>query len=432
VRRTGCSLLSNTIWRPHPEGEATAFFFALLISLTEMTTLMKSNDYNSLFMPTFSRSGAPLISGKGMYLVDADNKKYLDFGAGIAVNALGHSHDEIVGELCEQGSKLLHISNLYISEPAIEIAKLLIKNSFGSRIFLCNSGTEAIEAAIKFARKSAFAISKGKYHILTFNDGFHGRTYGAMSATAQKKFHQGFYPILPGFHYAPFNDISATRAVLAKHKFAAIMLEPLQAEGGVNLASKEFMKFLREWCDNNKALLIFDEIQCGMGRTGKLWCYEHYGIIPDIMTLAKPIGGGLPLGAVICTETIAKAIKPGDHGTTFGGNPLACALGCIMLKTIAKKNFLRQVETNGLYLREKLEALKSKFPVIEEVRGLGLLIGVRISIDPLAVIAKCREHGLLLIKAEHHMARFLPPLIVSKKDIDKAVSIFEKSLNSLK
>jgi acetylornithine/N-succinyldiaminopimelate aminotransferase len=397
-----------------------------------MNTIMKTNDYNSLFMPTFSRSGAPLTSGKGMYLTDAKGKKYLDFGAGIAVNALGHSHASIVKALCTQGSKLLHISNLYISEPAIEIAKLLIKNSFGTRVFLCNSGTEAIEAAIKFARKSASVDDPGKHHILTFFDGFHGRTYGAMSATAQKKFHQGFYPILPGFHYAPFNDIKAAKAILAKHKFAAIMLEPLQAEGGVNLATKEFLKFLREWCDKNKSFLIFDEIQCGMGRTGKLWCHEHYGIIPDIMTLAKPIGGGLPLGAVICTEKIAQAIKPGDHGTTFGGNPLACALGCIMLKTIANTTFLKQVQSSSLYLRKKLEVLQSKHPEIEEIRGLGLLLGVKITADPLAVIAKCRELGLLLIKAEHHIVRFLPPLIVSKKDIDKATSIFEKALKSIK
>ena len=389
---------------------------------------MKTKDYNSLFMPTFSRSGAPLTSGKGMYLTDADGKKYLDFGAGIAVNALGHSHKAIVKELCTQGSRLLHISNLYVSEPAIEIAELLLKNSFGDRIFLCNSGTEAIEAAIKFARKSAAAISADNYHILTFNDGFHGRTYGAMSATAQEKFHQGFYPILPGFHYAPFNDIKATKAILAKHKFAAIMLEPLQAEGGVNLATKEFLKFLRDWCNKNKALLIFDEIQCGMGRTGKLWCYEHYDITPDIMTLAKPIGGGLPLGAVICTEHLAKTINPGDHGTTFGGNPLACALGCIMLKTIAQKSFLKQVQANGLYLRKKLEGLQAKYPLIEEIKGLGLLLGVKISADPLQVIAQCRELGLLLIKAEHHVVRFLPPLIVTKKDIDKAVAIFEKVL----
>jgi predicted acetylornithine/succinylornithine family transaminase len=367
-----------------------------------------------------------------MYLTDTKGKKYLDFGAGIAVSALGHSNAAIVKELCAQGSKLLHVSNLYITEPAIKVAQLLLKHTFGDRVFLCNSGTEAIEAAIKFARKWAALQSPKKHHILTFRDGFHGRTYGAMSATAQEKFHHGFEPILPGFHYAPFNDIKAAKAALAKHEYAAIILEPLQAEGGVNLATPEFITFLRNWCNKNKTLLIFDEIQCGMGRTGKLWCYEHYGITPDIMALAKPIGGGLPLGAVVCVEKIADAIKPGDHGTTFGGNPLACALGCTMLKTISSKSFLASVRSNGLYLKSKLAALMKKHPVLTEIRGTGLLLGVRVNADPLPIIAKCRELGLLLIKAEHHTIRFLPPLIVTKKDIDAAIALFEKALRTTK
>ena len=390
---------------------------------------MKAIDYNAPFMNTFSRKGPPLVRGKGMYLFDAAGKKFLDFGAGIAVNALGHGHPEIVKELKRQGSLLVHTSNLYFTEPQYELARLLQKNSFGGKVFLCNSGTEANEAAIKFARKWAKQVSADKYHVLSFNDSFHGRTYAGMSATAQEKLHVGFEPLCPGFHYAPFNDIEATRAILKKFAFAAIILEPLQAEGGINCADAAFLKFLRDYADAHKIALIYDEIQCGMGRTGTLWNYEQYGITPDIMTLAKPIGGGIPLGAVICKDPIAQVIRPGDHGTTFGGNPLACALGCVVLKTVSAKSFLKQVRDHGAYLQKKLSSLAKKFPVIAEVRGTGLLLGVRLSGDPLPVIAKCRELGLLLIKAEHHTVRFIPPLIVTKKDIDAAVGIFEKALS---
>jgi acetylornithine/N-succinyldiaminopimelate aminotransferase len=389
---------------------------------------MKAIDYNAPFMNTFTRKGPPFVKGKGMYLYDAAGKKFLDFGSGIAVSALGHSHPDIVKELKRQGSLLLHVSNHYFTEPQYELAQLLVKNSFGGKVFLCNSGTEANEAAIKFARKSAKRISADKYHILSFDDCFHGRTYGAMSATAQEKFHKGFEPICPGFHYAPFNDIEATRTIFKKFSFAAIILEPLQAEGGVNCADWKFLKFLRDYADAHQIALIYDEIQCGMGRTGTLWNYEQYGIAPDIMTLAKPIGGGIPLGAVICKESIAAAIQPGDHGTTFGGNPLACSLGCVMLKTIAKKSFLKQVRDNGAYLQIKLAALAALNPVIKEIRGRGLLIGVRLDGDPAAILAKCKELGLLLMKAEHHTLRFLPPLIATKKDIDAAVAIFGKAL----
>jgi acetylornithine/N-succinyldiaminopimelate aminotransferase len=379
-------------------------------------------------MNTFTRSGPPFVRGRGMYLFDAAGKKFLDFGAGIAVSALGHSHPEIVKELKRQGSLLLHTSNLYFTQPQYELALLLLKNSFGDKVFFCNSGTEANEAAIKFARKWAKQNSPKKYHILSFTDCFHGRTYGGMSATAQSKFHEGFEPMVPGFHYAPFNDIKGTRAILDQFSFAAIIIEPLEAEGGINCVDPKFLKFLREYADAHKIALVYDEIQCGMGRTGTLWNYEQYGIAPDIMTLAKPIGGGIPLGAVICREAFDQVIKPGDHGTTFGGNPLACALGCVMLNTITKKSFLKHVRENGAYLRKKLSAIAKKYPVITEVRGTGLLLGVRINGDPLPIVAKCKALGLLLIKAEHHTIRFIPPLIVTKKDIDAAVRIFEKAI----
>jgi predicted acetylornithine/succinylornithine family transaminase len=366
-----------------------------------------------------------------MYLYDATGKKFLDFGTGIAVNALGHADPLIVKELKKQGSSLLHVSNHYITPSQIKLARLLIEHSFGNRVFLCNSGTEANEGAIKFARKWARKFSKEKYHILSFSDGFHGRTYGALSATAQAHYHCGFEPMVPGFHYAPFNDLKTTLKLLERHEFAAIMVEPLQVEGGVNVIEAEFLRNLRNYANENRICLIFDEVQCGMGRTGTLWCYEHFGIEPDIMTLAKPIGGGIPLGAIVCREEIVDCIKPGDHGTTFGGNPLACALGCVVLDRITKKNFLTQVRETGKYLSKKLCAVKAKNPSLEEIRGLGLLVGVRMAVDPLPLVMKCRELGLLLIKAEHNTIRFLPPLIVSREDIDKAMIIFEKALSYL-
>ena len=327
-----------------------------------------------------------------------------------------------------QGSACLHLSNLYITPAQIELAKLLLAHSFGDRVFLCNSGTEANEAAIKFARKWARQFSDEKYHVLSFLDGFHGRTYGSMSATGQVHYHQGFEPVCPGFHYAPFNDIRATEKLLAAHEFAAILVEPLQAEGGVNCADPAFLSFLRDYADKHRICLIFDEVQCGMGRTGSVWCYEQYGVTPDLMTVAKPIGGGLPLGAVVCRDGFVSVIKPGDHGTTFGGNPLACVLGCVVLKEIARKSFLRHVRDTGNYLAKKLDALKKKQPAIVEVRGMGLLRGVRMSVDVAPIVARCRQLGLLVIKAEHRTIRFMPPLTVEKTDIDKAVALFAKAL----
>jgi predicted acetylornithine/succinylornithine family transaminase len=391
---------------------------------------MEQKNYNDLFVPTFSRTGSPMVRGEGMYLVDADDRRYLDFGSGIAVSALGHSHPRLVSVLKDQGDKLLHLSNLYFSQPQIDLAALLVEHSFGKKVFLCNSGTEAIEAAIKFSRKWASKASKDKYHILSFYKGFHGRTYGALSATAQAQFQDGFGPMLEGFHYATLNDIAGAKAVLDKHDFSTIIVEPVQGEGGVNVSSKEFLSFLRDYAADHGVALVFDEIQCGMGRTGKLWCYEHYGIVPDILAAAKPLGGGLPLGAVICTETIASAISPGNHGTTFGGNPLACALGCELLSIVSKPAFLEKVTKSGERIQAALRSLAAKFPTIKDVRGKGLLIGVELAFDPKGIIPLCKEKGLLLIKAEHNTVRFMPPLIVTNADIDVALTIFEEVLAS--
>jgi|WetSurMetagenome_2_1015567.scaffolds.fasta_scaffold00234_17 acetylornithine/N-succinyldiaminopimelate aminotransferase len=387
-------------------------------------------DDADVFVPTFSRSGAPLVRGEGMYLFDADGKRYLDFGSGIAVNALGHSHPAIVAALREQGSLLIHSSNLYFTQPQLALAKLLSEKTFGGKVFLCNSGTEAIEAAIKFSRRRAAKINPEKYHILSFLSGFHGRTYGALSATAQEQFHEGFGPLLEGFHYAPFNDVEAAGKLLDEHDYAAVIVEPVQGEGGVNVASKEFLRFLREYATKKDIALVFDEIQCGMGRTGTLWCCEQYGVVPDILAAAKPLGGGLPLGAVVCRDHIAQAISPGSHGTTFGGNPLACALGCVTLSIISQPVFLANVVKNGGVLRKGLEALAVSHRSIKEVRGMGLLVGVEMAGDPKTLIPLCKEEGLLLIKAEHNTVRFMPPLIAEEKDIAAALGIFGKVLSN--
>ncbi|MBN1128332.1 MAG: acetylornithine/succinylornithine family transaminase [Chitinispirillaceae bacterium] len=389
---------------------------------------MKNQDYNDLFVPTYARSGAPLVKGRGMYLYDTNGKPFLDFGAGIAVNALGHAHPALVKAVTKNGALLLHTSNLYFNKTNLDFAALLANHVFPGKLFLCNTGTEANEAAMKFSRKWATATDRSKYHILSFSHGFHGRTYGAMSATAQPVFHKGFKPLLPGCHYAPFNDLAATGKLLDKYSYAAVIVEPFQGEGGITRATTEFLKFLRKYCTGHRIALLFDEIQCGMGRTGTLWHYQQHGVVPDMMTLAKPVGGGLPLGAVVVRNDIAACIKPGDHGTTFGGNPLACALGIETLKIVTRPSFLASVRKNGAYLMHKLEALAKKYPLIREVRGCGLLVGVEVTVDPKEIVAACRELGLLVIKAERHTVRFIPPLIVTKKEIDKAVGIFEKAI----
>jgi acetylornithine/N-succinyldiaminopimelate aminotransferase len=390
---------------------------------------MEKPDYSDIFVPTFARSGSPLVRGEGMYLFDADGKKYLDFASGIAVNALGHGHPRLIAVLKKQGSLLLHSSNLYFSQPQIDLARLLVSHTFdGAKVFLCNSGTEAIEASIKFSRKWAYKIDKGKYHVLSFYKGFHGRTYGALSATAQEQFHEGFGPLLEGFHYAPLNDIDKTRQILDNHHFAAIIVEPVQGEGGVNIATKEFLQFLRTYADEHRIALVFDEIQCGLGRCGTLWCYEQFGCVPDVLAAAKPLGGGLPLGAVICRDHIARAVSPGNHGTTFGGNPLACALGCEVLAIISQPSFLAQVRKKGALITKGLQRIGRSYKAIKEIRGPGLLIGVEMTDDPKEIVSRCREKGLLLLKAENNTVRFAPPLIVSDKDIDNALSIFEEVL----
>jgi acetylornithine/N-succinyldiaminopimelate aminotransferase len=377
---------------------------------------------------TYTRFPIVLVKGKGCRVWDINNRQYLDFASGIAVNNLGHCHPGVVKAIRAQAKKLLHVSNLYYIKPQIELARLLTANSFADRVFFGNSGSEANEAAIKLARKYGNEILGGKYEIITAYGSFHGRTIATVSATGQEKFHAGFQPLLPGFKYIPFNDLEAARTAISSQT-CALMVEPIQGEGGVYLPADSYLKGLRELCREKGILLIFDEIQVGMGRTGRLFAYEHYGVPPDIMTLAKALGGGVAIGAMLTTEEIARCFTPGSHGTTFGGNPLATAAGVAAVSTILEDGVLENCRGIGEYLFAQLKALKGQFNFIREVRGKGLMIGIELDFEGAEIVNRCLEKGLLINCTAGKVLRFLPPLIVIKKEIDEAIKIFTQVLS---
>ncbi|MBU0534285.1 MAG: aspartate aminotransferase family protein [Candidatus Omnitrophica bacterium] len=381
-------------------------------------------------IPTYAGKTIAFSHGKGCKIWDVEGKEYIDFLSGIAVSGLGHSHPKLVEAIKEQAEKLIHTSNLYLIPNQIELASILVENSFPGKCFFCNSGAEANEAAIKFARK----YGQGRYEIITMSGSFHGRTYGALTATGQDKFHKGFEPLLPGFKYAEFNNIESVKNLITD-KTCAILIEPVQGESGINPAKKEFLKQVRLLCDENDILLILDEVQCGMGRTGKLFAYEYYGITPDMVTLAKSLGGGVPIGAVIANEKVSSCISPGNHAATFGGNPLATKAAVVTLKTMLGDNLIDNAGKMGDYFKDKLNSLKSKYPFIKEVRGKGLMLGMEIA--PVAngargILLKCMEKGLLIGTAGENVLRFVPPLIVQKKEIDEGIKILEEVLTNLK
>lgn len=379
-------------------------------------------------MGNYTRQPIAFDRGEGAYIWDASGNKYLDFVTGLAVNALGHGHPKVVEAVKGQSGKFLHSSNLYWIANQAELAQLLIEHSCLDRVFLCNSGTEANEAAIKLARRF-FQTVRGEKRstIITFSKSFHGRTIAAATATAQDSIHSGFDPLPCGFVYLPFNDISALKTAMDE-TVCAVMLEPVQGEGGINVADRDFLKEVREECDRTGALLILDEIQCGMGRTGKLFAYEHYGIKPDIVTLAKALGGGLPLGAVLASETVSAAFGPGSHGSTFGGNPVSCAAGIAVMETVLMDGFLSQVREMGAYLREGAASLAQKYSFIKEIRGLGLMLGIELEVAGGGIVDACRDKGLLLNCASKTVLRLLPPLNVTREQVDEAVSIMDQVL----
>lgn len=379
---------------------------------------------------TYSRFPIAIIRGKGCRVWDADGKGYLDFVAGLAVCNLGHCHPRVVKAIQEQAEKLLHISNLYHIEPQSQIAELLCKNSFADKVFFCNSGAEANEAAIKLARKYFKDKGENKFQIITMEKSFHGRTMATLAATGQKKFQIGFEPLLERFMYVPFNDVKATAAAITQ-KTCAVMVEPIQGEGGVNIPSAKYLNDLKVLCKDKGILLIFDEVQVGMGRTGRLFAYENYGVTPDIMTLAKGLAGGMAIGAMLAIDEVAKSFVPGTHASTFGGNPLAAAAGIAAIKAVLEEGILQNCQRVGQYLLEKLNKLKAKYPFIKEVRGKGLIIGMELDIAGKDIVSKCLENGLLINCTADKILRFIPPLVVTKDEVDEMLDIFVPVLDEV-
>ncbi len=379
--------------------------------------------------PSYAPARMILERGEGVWVWDKEGNKYLDFVAGIAVNALGHANQKLVSAIQEQAAKLMHVSNMFYSEPQVELMERLCDLSFADRTFLCNSGTEATEASIKLARRYQYKNgTPEKFEIITMNKSFHGRTYAAMSATGQPKYQKGYEPIVPGFKYADFNDLDSVRALVGPNT-GAIMVEPVQGEGGVRPSAPGFLEGLREICDANGALLIFDEVQCGVGRTGSVFGYQAYGVEPDIMALAKGLGGGFPVGAMLATENAFQGFERGSHASTFGGNPLASAAANVILEEVSSPEFLTNVRDRGAQLVAGLKELASTHSVIEEVRGLGLMVGAQCEGDAAGEIyARCREEGLLINTAGGTTLRFVPPLIVTQADVSEALSRLGKAL----
>lgn len=376
----------------------------------------------------YGRQPVVIERGEGTRVWDTEGKEYLDFVGGLAVNALGHAHPVVAAALAEQSQKLIHTSNLYYTTPMIELAKLLVENSCLDRAFFCNSGTEAIEAAIKVARRWGHDTRSGAYEVISFADGFHGRTIGALAATGTARYREPFEPLPAGFVHVPWNDLEAVKAA-TNERTVAVLLEPIQGEAGVHMPDPGFLKGVRAWCDERNLLLILDEIQTGIGRTGTLWAYEQEGIEPDIMCLAKGLAGGVPIGAVLAREEIAAHLVKGDHGTTFGANPLATAAGLATMRFILDNDIPGQARRASERLIARLRSMEDRLPVVNEVRGRGMLIAVGLTRDCSAdVVAECRQRGLLANNVRPNAIRFMPPLNVTDDEIDRACDILEEAI----
>ncbi len=378
---------------------------------------------NKYLVGNYSRFPVSFEKGEGVYLYDTEGKKYLDFLAGIAVNTLGYNHPKLTNAICEQSKKLLHVSNLFYIQPQINVAKILVENSSGDKVFFSNSGAEANEAAIKMVRKYFYDKGQHKYEMITFKGGFHGRTLKTLAATAQPKYHEGFEPLPEGFRYAEFNNIKSVKENISS-KTAAVMIELIQGEGGINPADKEFVNELYNLCKQEDILFVVDEVQTGIGRTGKIFAYQHYGIEPDIITSAKGLGGGIPIGATIAKEEVAKSLTPGTHGSTFGGNYIASVSAEVVLKEITKPEFLEKVSKNGKYLAERLKEFNFN------VKGIGLMVGMDLpeNINASEIVKKSLENGLILGTAGKNTLRFVPPLVINEKEIDEGIDILKKVL----
>lgn len=390
-----------------------------------MNTIEKTDKY---VFNTYSRVQTVFVKGQGSTLWDEAGNQYTDFLAGIAVCSLGHCHPAVTKAVSDQARELIHVSNLYYTAPQAELARLLVEKSFADRVFFANSGAEANEAAIKLARR--YFNEKGinsRFKIITMEQSFHGRTMATLSATGQEKIRKGFDPIVEGFVYVPFNDIEAIEKNI-DDSICAVMLEPVQGEGGVIPADPLYLEKVRKLCDDHGILLIFDEVQSGMGRCGRLFAHEIYNVKPDIMTLAKALGNGLPIGAMLATEKASQGFAPGSHATTFGGTPLVTRVAVEVLKIISDSEFLRQCREKGAYLRERLSSLKKKYRSIKEIRGKGLLVGMEIDGDAGKIVAKCMDKGFIINAIQGKILRFAPPLIIKKEEIDGLIDALDAVL----
>lgn len=382
------------------------------------------DSYNDYVAPSYKKTPLIFIKGKGSYLWDIQGRKFLDFFPGWGVGNLGHCHTKVMSAVRDQISKLIFVPNNYYNIPQAKLARELnfwSKNDFKS--FFCNSGAEANEAAIKLSRK----FGQGRFEIITFSDSFHGRTLAALSATGQNKYQEGFAPLMPGFKTVKFNDLAAVSGAVTD-KTVAIMLELIQGEGGINIAGKDFVQGLRRLCDQNNLLLIIDEVQTGIGRTGRMFAWQSYEVLPDIFTLAKSLGGGLPIGVMMARKALADLFTPGTHASTFGGAPVVCKAALAVLTSVQKEKLLAKARKSGEYLMAKLKGLKEKYDFIKDARGMGLMCGLELDRDGSKVVESCIKHGLLLNCTHGSVLRIMPALAVSKKEIDKAIAILDKAL----
>ncbi|MCF8227311.1 MAG: aspartate aminotransferase family protein [Bacteroidales bacterium] len=393
-----------------------------------MTNKENSDLDKKYYLQAFKRYPITLARGQGSHVWDVEGNEYIDALGGIAVNALGHNHPDLVKSLQEQLSRLIHVSNFYLSEAQVKLSEKLVQLSALERVFITNSGAESVEGAIKIARKYAHSIGRGG-EVISFTGAFHGRTLASLAATGKKQMQKGFDPMPGGFKQIPFNDIEAARNAISKET-AAFIIEPIQGEGGIHLADRDFLHALRKLCNEHNIVLIFDEIQCGMGRTGKMFAHEHTGVKPDIMTLAKALGGGVPMGSILSSEKVSSAIDFGDHGTTFGGNPLACTAGLATLEAIEKEDLLSRAGKKGNWLKNKINTLQ--LPGFKEFRGKGLMIGVEFEFGTKPLVAKMLEKGVLVNSTADTVLRMLPALNIPQEDLEKVIEVLIESLNELK
>ena len=393
-----------------------------------MTTQETIELYSKYVIANYKRLPRVIVKGEGCYLYDAEGNKILDMFPGWAVSGIGHCHPKVVDAIRKQAGELLHIDNTFYSEQQGQLAKLISERGFGGKCFFCNSGAEANEGALKLAR---LATAEGKYKFITAEGSFHGRTFATVTATAQPKYHEGFLPLLPGFVYVPYNDISALEKAFTD-EVCAVMIEPIQGEGGINVATKEYVEAIRQLCDEKGAVMIFDEVQTGMGRTGKWFAYQHNDVEPDIITLAKALGGGVAIGAMMAKEELAAKLVPGKHASTFGGNCIACAAGIAVVEAIEEDNLIENAVKMGEYAKQKLEQLGEKYDIIKEVRGKGLMIGVQLSSPGAAIVDKCLARGLRINCTNNTVLRFMPAMIVTKEQIDEAINILDSVMGETK